>query len=105
MYARTRFAFSGTSSGPTRDTDRTSTRLPCSVAVIRTAMSSVNPNHRVAATASMRPEVESAATTSQPMLRAAARAMRNAAPGGTGRSAGPISGYEARCSAATLSPP
>jgi hypothetical protein len=40
-----------TSLWPTRDTDRTSTRLPASAAVTRTTTSSLNPNHVVVAVA------------------------------------------------------
>ena len=76
-----RRAFVPTSLLPTRETLRTSTRLPCPSGRMRTTTSSLKPNHPVVAVASTRPAAESAATMAQPAWRAASRARANAAPG------------------------
>src|SRR5438105_2047321 len=64
---------------PTRDFERTSRRLPASMALTRMAMSSLKPNHLVVSTASMVPAPLSRPTTSQPMASAAASATSAAA--------------------------
>jgi len=70
--AMVRIAFAPTSLSPTRETLRTSTRLPPPASGrTRTTMSSLKPNHRVVAVASMRPAGVSDATISQSRARAA----------------------------------
>src|SRR5258706_3193274 len=90
---------------PTRETDRTSIRLPDAADRTRTTTSSLKPNHGVVAVASTRPVAESVATIAHPILRAASTERCQAAAGGTGSSSAVMSGYPLRCAAATSGPP
>ena len=87
-----RAAFAPPSLRPRRDLERTSMRLPAPKGAMRTTMSSLNPNQRVVATASMRPASSSALTISKSMARAAASARANACAGGAGSGSGCRSG-------------
>ena len=58
-YARMRLALVPTSLSPTRDTERTSTRLPAPFASTRITTSSLKPNQNVVSVASMRPAAAS----------------------------------------------
>ena len=86
-----RAAFAPTSLRPTRDFERTSMRLPAPAGAMRTTTSSLKPNQRVVATASMRPALASA-STSRPIARAAASARANACGGGAASWSGPTPG-------------
>ena len=83
-----RRAFAPTSLRPTRDFERTSMRLPAPEGAMRTTMSSLKPNQRVVAIASMWPALSSAATISSSMARAAASARANACAGGSASCSG-----------------
>ena len=83
-----RFALVPRSLLPTRDTERTSMRLPAGAGATRITTSSRKPNHGVVAVASMRPAAASAAAISQPMPLAASSARANASAGGSGSSSG-----------------
>src|SRR6185369_1272042 len=91
-YLRTRAAFAPISPPPTRDSDRTSTRLPFSCGCTRTTTSSLKPNQKVVSVASMRPPAGSDATRSHPIVRTAASARSKARAGGRFNVSGTISG-------------
>ncbi len=83
-YSRIRRALVPTSLRPTRDTERTSTRVPPPAGVRRITTSSLKPNQNVVSVASMRPAAGSTCTISHPASRAAASARSNAVLAGIG---------------------
>lgn len=99
-----RFALAPTSLRPTRDLERTSTRLPAPAGAMRITTSSLKPNQRVVATASILPAFSSLPTISQPSACAAAAARENACSGGAASSSGRMSGYASFWMAATFAP-
>src|SRR2546427_12990245 len=101
-YVLMRAAFAPTSLRPTRDLERMSTTaLSAPRRVTRITMSSLNPNQRVVAVASIRPDVESTAVISHAGMPAAARcASPTARPAGMGSASAVRSGYPRRTESA-----
>ena len=104
--ARIRLAFVPASPPPTRESDRTSTRLPLSAGFIRTTTSSLKPYQNVVSVASIRPDVCVRPDRDPIPSRAPSRApARTPARAGPSASQAEDPGYASRCCAATVSPP
>ncbi len=80
-----RLALVPTSLRPTRETERTSIRLPWPAAAMRMTMSSLNPNQKVVSVASIRPSPGFELTIVHPMSRAVRRACSKAWGGEQGK--------------------